>query len=74
MDRPLSVVTKNSHFLFCAGISDSPQFRSLFLLLIQVSALEAVRGSGITSTSILNLSDWCMPLLSSNSAPCRSSN
>ena len=70
----MSVVTKkNSHFLYWAGICNSPQFRSLFLLFIQVSALEAVRGSGFTNTGILNLSDWCMPRLSSNSAMCRSS-
>ena len=70
----MSVVTnKNSLFLYWAGIYESPQFRSLFVLLIKVSALEAVRGSGITSTGILNLSDLCMPRLSSNSALCRSS-
>lgn len=63
-DRPVSEVTKkNSLLWYWAGMCGSPQFTSSFLLLIRVSALEAVWGSGITGTSILNLaSGSCLGL------------
>jgi hypothetical protein len=65
-DRPVPEVQKKSSH-FCIGrVSVTIPDLDVSIFLIQVSALEDVRGNGITGTSILNLGEWFTPRLSRN--------